>query len=164
MQRLKDYLNFAAWQTGLGYIALWALTFWTLDHGADVFGRSGLCRPDEAKVLFHWVCDPAHPLAVLAAAANMALTVTVWAPVYVAAATVRPEAVALALPIVGAHALGLPAAIFVMMRLLLIALHLPRSLLPARAAAERAVSCRVRPARPRVRPRSTFGLRRAPGR
>jgi hypothetical protein len=119
MQRLRDYLGFLAWQSGISYIAVWALTFWTFDWGFAVFGGSGACRPDNAKVLFYWVCDSGHPLSILAAVVNAALTVTVWAPVYVAAATVRPDAVAIAVPIVAAHLVGLPTAIFVMIRVML---------------------------------------------
>src|SRR5437870_13704942 len=100
MQRLRSYFNAVIWQSGLGYLALWAVTFWALDRGAAVFDASGVCHPDEAKVLFYWVCDAASPYALLAALANFALTVTVWAPVYVAAATVEPDATAIALPIV----------------------------------------------------------------
>jgi hypothetical protein len=119
MRRLKDYLGVLAWQSGLGYIALWAITIWSLDWGPVVFGRSVACHPDSAKVLFYWVCDGASPLTIAAAVVNTALTVTVWAPVYVAAATVRPDAVAIAVPIIAAHAVGLPTAIFVMMRVML---------------------------------------------
>ena len=88
MRRLKDYLRFVAWQIGIGYLLLWAVTFWTLDEGAAVFGKSGVCYPDAAKVLFYWVCEATSPLAILASVANVALTATVWAPVYLAAATV----------------------------------------------------------------------------
>ena len=118
MQRLKAYLTVVVWQSGLGYVALWAITFWALDGGAAVFDASGVCRPDQAKVLFYWTCDAASPFAVLASVANFALTVTVWAPVYVAAATVNPDAVALALPIVFIHVVGLPAAIYSLIRLM----------------------------------------------
>ena len=120
MRRLKDYLSFAAWQSGLSYIALWAVTFWSLDWGPIVFGRTDACHVDSAKVMFYWVCDPTSSLAILAAVANTALTVTVWAPVYVAAATVQPEAIAIAVPILAAHLIGLPMAILVMIRLMLL--------------------------------------------
>ena len=46
-----------------GYLLLWAVTVWTLGEGASVFGKSGLCHPDAAKVLFYWVCDASSPLA-----------------------------------------------------------------------------------------------------
>ena len=167
MRRLKDYFHFIAWEAGLGYIALWVITFLTLDHGPSVFGGSGVCRPDDAKVLFYWVCDPAHPLAVMAGVANTALTATVWAPVYIAAATVRPEAIMLALPIVGTHVVGLPTAIFVTIRIMLALLALPRRLRrgqPPEAAADpdparvnAAPACRAP-----VKPRDSFGLRAAP--
>ena len=118
MQRLKDYCGIFAWQTGLGYLLLWAVTYWTLADGAAVFGRSGVCHADSAQVLFYWACDPASPLAILASVANFALTATVWAPVFVAAATVDPGAVAIAVPIVAVHVFGLPFGILVLIRLL----------------------------------------------
>jgi len=116
MGRLRDYLRFLVWNAGLGYLALGLMTFWTLDYGAAVFGHSGGCHPAYAKVLFYWMCDADSPLAILAALANGALTLTVWAPVYVAAATVYPPAVIVALPIMLTHALGLPAALLVAVR------------------------------------------------
>ena len=56
---------------------LWAMTLWTLDHGAAVFGKSGSCHPDAAQVLFYWVCDAASPLVILANVANVALTAAI---------------------------------------------------------------------------------------
>jgi len=166
LSRLRDYCHFIAWKAGLGYIALWIITFATLDYGPSVFGGSGVCRPDAAKVLFYWVCDAASPLSIVAAVANTALTATVWAPVYVAAATVRPEAIVLALPIVGTHVLGLPTAIFVTIRIMVALLALARRLL-RRAATEaeagpdtaRIAAATARP--PPVKPRASFGLRAA---
>jgi hypothetical protein len=118
MQRFKDYCGIFAWQAGLGYLLLWAVTYWTLADGAAIFGRSGACHADSAQVLFYWACDQESPLAILASVANFALTATVWAPVFVAAATVDPGAVAIALPIVAVHVFGLPFGILVLIRLL----------------------------------------------
>jgi len=117
MQRLKVYCGIFAWQAGLGYLLLWGLTYWTLADGAAVFGQSGVCHADSAQVLFYWACDPASPLSILAGVANFALTATVWAPVFVAAATVDPDAVIIAVPIVALHLLGLPFGILVLIRL-----------------------------------------------
>ena len=78
MRRLKHYLKIVVWQTGLGYLLLWAVTFWALDEGATVFGKSGVCYPDEAKVLFYWVCDAASPLAILAGIAAIFLAITTF--------------------------------------------------------------------------------------
>jgi hypothetical protein len=168
MRRLRDYCRILIWQTGIGYLLLWAVTLWTLDEGANVFGKSGVCYPDEAKVLFYWVCDAASPLAILAGIANVALTATVWAPVYIAAATVEPDAVAIALPIVAVHVIGLPLSIFVLVRMMAAALDLRRRI-PGRArsaplAAEPAKAAAVQRAPPtrsvkKVKPRAEFGLR-----
>jgi hypothetical protein len=126
MPRLKHYLKIVAWQTGLGYLLLWAVTFWALDEGATVFGKSGVCYPDEAKVLFYWVCEATSPFAILASVVNVALTATVWAPVYLAAATAQPDAAAIAVPIIALHVVGLPLGIFVLMRMMATAIDLRR--------------------------------------
>jgi hypothetical protein len=126
MRRLKHYLKIVAWQTGLGYLLLWAVTFWALDEGATVFGKSGVCYPDEAKVLFYWVCEATSPFAILASVVNVALTATVWAPVYLAAATAQPDAAAIAVPIIALHVVGLPLGIFVLMRMMATAIDLRR--------------------------------------
>jgi hypothetical protein len=166
MSRLWDYLHFLAWKAGLGYIALWCATFATLDHGPALFGGSGVCRPDAAKVLFYWVCDAESPLSIAAAVANTALTATVWAPVYVAAATVRPEAIVLAVPIVMTHLVGLPTAIFVTLRMLTGLLGLAKRRRTATVAMDAGrVPSRVAQAtarRPAMPPRRAFGLRSTP--
>jgi hypothetical protein len=181
MQRLKDYIRIIAWQAGLGYLLLWGVTFWTLDEGPTVFGKSGVCVPDEAKVLFYWVCDPSSPLTVLASIANAALTATVWAPVYLAAATAQPEAAAIAVPIIMLHVVGLPLGLLFLVRLLAAVFDLrqrigaryqappqlvPAAALPAEAAPTASAAppapVAVRPTmspRPTVKPRSEFGLR-----
>ena len=163
MRRLKDYLRFLVWNAGLGYIALWLMTFWTFDYGGAVFGNSGVCQPADAKVLFYWTCDPASPLSILAALANTALTVTVWAPVYVAAATVDSSAIALALPIMLTHGLGLPAALLIIIRSMSGLFAIPRRLLREKLSPPFAanVPARLAPRRTMrfVKPRASFGLR-----
>jgi hypothetical protein len=69
-------------------------------------------------MLFYWACDPTSPLEILAGVVNFALTTTVWAPVFIAAATVNSDAVIIALPIIAIHAVGLPLGILVLTRLL----------------------------------------------
>src|SRR5262249_21375728 len=101
------------------YIAMWAVVLWALDDGFTVFGQSGVCHIDPAVVLFYWSCAADSPLAVLAAVVNAAFTTTIWAPVFVAAATVDADAVVIAVPIVLAHLVGLPTALFVLIRTLL---------------------------------------------
>jgi hypothetical protein len=180
MQRLRDYARFLVWSSGLGYLALWAATFWTLEYGVALFAKSGSCRPDLARELFYWTCDPASPLAMLGALANTALAFTVWAPVYVAAAMVRPGLIVIAGPIVATHVVGLPAALLVTIRTLVAVLEALRGLLrraigwlkatrsadrmPAPGAPARSLpKPRARPL-PSVQPRETFGLRGARGR
>jgi hypothetical protein len=163
MRRLLDYLFFLFQLSGFGYIALWGLTLWTLGDGAAVFGRSGVCHPDEAKLLFYWVCEPDSSLSLLAMASNTALTATAWGPVYVAAATVKPDAIAIAAPILVAHVVGLPAAIFLAMRSMLVLIETRRIFFRKADVAEQPLPLfkaaeKIQPL-PRVKARSTFGLR-----
>jgi hypothetical protein len=181
MGRLADFGRVAVWHSGLSYIALWAMAFWTLDEGPHIFAAAG-CHPDAAQVLFYWICDPARPISILAALANTALTMTAWAPVYVAAATVRPDALWAAVPILAAHIMGLPAALFVSIRLMAGLLDIisgvfrkrPEACVAGAIApcgtngqAEMPIPGPHRPAAPRARSRvaarDTFGLRK-PGR
>ncbi len=164
MSRLKAYLHVATLQLGLAYIALWAITFVALDYGPHIFG--GVCRPVGSQLLFYWMCDSASPLAFVAALANTALSVTVWAPVYVAAATVQPGAIVLAVPILLVHLIGLPAALLVSIRSLARIVQLPRWLTKRRdssddepASPPLRVLAPSQPAAPKIKARTTFGLR-----
>src|SRR5258708_18405680 len=143
MQRLKGYCKLVAWQTGVGYLLLWAVTVWALGEGETVFGKSGVCYPDEAKVLFYWVCEATSPLAILASVVNAALTATVWAPVYLAAATAQPAAAIIAAPIIVVHLVGLPLGIFVLIRMMATALDLRRRIRPGREPAPAQASVQI---------------------
>ena len=118
MQRLRHSFTVLAWQTGVGYLVLWSVTYWTLADGAAFFGQSAACHADSAQALFYWACDPPSPLESLASLANLALTVTVWAPIFVVAATVDPDALIIAVPIVALHVIGLPLGLLVLIRVL----------------------------------------------
>lgn len=164
MHRLKNYLQIAAWQVGLAYVALWAVAFIVLDYGPHLF--DGVCRPVGTKLLFYWSCDPSSPLSFLADIANAALTMTVWAPIYVAAATIRPDAIVLAVPILLVHLIGLPTALLVTIRLLASVFQAPRWIARrgANEGEEALPPLRTLPppppsALPTVKPRDTFGLR-----
>jgi hypothetical protein len=171
MQRLKEYGRIIAWQTGLGYLLLWAVTFWTLDQGPAVFANSGVCHPDLNAVLFYWTCDPASPMQILASLANGALTTTVWAPIYMVAATVTPAAIVVAGWILAVHVIGLPLGLFVLIRGMtkaFDALRFVRSRIastepPATPAAPDRTAASAdtlaRPPRRSVAPRPDFGLR-----
>jgi len=118
-QRLRDYLRFAAWQSGISYLVLWAMTWWALDYGSSVFGGSAGCRVEQVRILFYWACAPDSVLFVLAAAANSAFTLTIWAPVFVVLASVNAALLPVAAMAVFTHVIGLPAAIFVVARAML---------------------------------------------
>jgi len=134
-QRLLDYLRFLAWQSGISYMLLWSMTWWALDHGSSVFGGSGLCHVAKVKILFYWACAPDSLLAVLAAAANAAFTMTIWAPVLLVLAIGNATMIPIAAPIVLAHVVGLPAAIYVAARVMLRLFALMRRLCRDAAAA-----------------------------
>jgi hypothetical protein len=59
------------------------------------------------------------------------VTVTVWGPVFVAAATVDPDALTIAVPIVAVHRVGLPLGLLIVIRVL------PRAFDAVRAARRR---------------------------
>ena len=59
MNRIKDYTGFAAWFTGLGYIALWPVS--SPDLGGRPFGATIFCR-DGALELLDMLCNLPHPL------------------------------------------------------------------------------------------------------
>jgi hypothetical protein len=56
MNRVRDYVGFAIWLLGVGYIVLWPLT--SLDHGAP-FAASLVC----SLWPLGFLCDLPHPLA-----------------------------------------------------------------------------------------------------
>jgi hypothetical protein len=137
VNRIKDYSDFAAWFSGLGYIALWPLT--SPDLGGKPFGASLLCR-DGSLSLLDLLCNSAHPLQL-------------------------PPAL---------HGLGILAAAFVTVRLLLYAVRRLRRAAAARAAEASALVAQTpvaiqppprrkpAPARRPVKPRTHFGLRGMP--
>ena len=59
MNRIKDYIGFAIWFAGLGYIALWPVT--SPDLGGKPFGASIVCRNTPLSVL-DFLCNSALPL------------------------------------------------------------------------------------------------------
>ena len=59
MNRIKDYIGFAIWFAGLGYIALWPVT--SPDLGGKPFGASILCREASLRVL-DLLCHSTLPL------------------------------------------------------------------------------------------------------
>jgi hypothetical protein len=165
MPRLKLCLHVAAVQSGLAYIALWAITFLVLDYGPLIF--DGACRPVGSQLFFYWSCEASSPLAFAASIANTALATTVWAPISLAAATMRPDAFVLAIPILLVHLIGLSAALLLAIRLMVRIVDAPRRLRKASAQDGdntmpplRTLAPAPRSA-PKVKPRDTFGLRGA---
>ncbi|MFD2181239.1 hypothetical protein [Rhodoplanes azumiensis] len=177
--RLEADARLAVYILGIFYIALWAITWLILGHGAALLRPEQGCRLEGLDVLFLWRCVGETHLPVVADLANGVLASTVWAPVVVLTAAVQPEVRLVAFLVVALHVVGLPAA-------LLIAIRAGETLCDriARrpAAGERAAPAPApddpgrtertpraasgaplappRPKRPPVTPRKTFGLRR----
>ena len=59
MNRIKDYIGFAVWFAGLGYIALWPIT--SSDLGGKPFGASIFCG-DTSLGMLGFLCHSALPL------------------------------------------------------------------------------------------------------
>jgi hypothetical protein len=135
MNRIKDYIGFAIWFAGLGYIALWPITSFDLD--GQRFGASLFCGDASFRAL-DFLCRSGLPL------------------------QLPPNF----------HVLGFLSALFVVARLILLALR--RSLRTADTPLDiSALSMclpeidpppRRKPPRPlpRAKPRAHFGLRGMP--
>lgn len=59
MNRIRDYIGFAIWFAGLGYVALWPVT--SPDSDGRPFGASIICHDVSLSVL-DLLCNSAHPL------------------------------------------------------------------------------------------------------
>ncbi len=135
MSRIKDYAGFVGWFAGLGYIVLWPITSDSLS--GKPFGASIFCR-DGAFSMPDFVCNSPHPLQM-------------------------PE---------GLHALGFLSALFVTTRLMVHAYKSSRRAAglgkqpPMTTASAAAVPPPRKPSpqRPKVTPRTHFGLRGTPQR
>lgn len=113
---LRHLVKSLAWTCGLGYIAMWLIVFLSLD-GAPIVRSSPSCTALDGVVMVFWTCELHTPLWFLANLVNIAMSYTVWAPVFLAVASVDPAVIFIASTIVGTHVLGLPACLYVMLRI-----------------------------------------------
>ena len=60
MNRLRDYVGFAIWFAGAGYVAIWPLS--ASGSSGALFGASLLCRVPTAFSLLGVLCNMSHPL------------------------------------------------------------------------------------------------------
>ena len=60
MNRLRDYVGFAVWFAGLGYMAIWPLS--ASGTSGALFGAPLLCRAPTAFGLLGVLCNTPHPL------------------------------------------------------------------------------------------------------
>ncbi len=89
MNRIKDYIGFAAWFAGLGYIVLWPVT--SPELGGKPFGASVFCR-DGSPGMLDFLCNAAQSAAHAAGFARARFHVGGVRDV--AAAVLRDQAVA----------------------------------------------------------------------
>src|SRR5665647_2841414 len=138
MSRIKDYAGFVGWFSGLGYIVLWPIT--SANLSGKPFGASIFCR-DGAFSVPDFLCNSARPLQM-------------------------PE---------GLHALGFLSALFVTARLLVhgykrsrraagVGKYSPPSPTAVASAAAAPPPRKPSPQRPKITPRTHFGLRGVPQR
>lgn len=59
MNRVRDYIQFAVWFVGLGYIVLWPLT--ARDNDIAKLSAYWACG-DEPSEQVNWLCNPSHAL------------------------------------------------------------------------------------------------------
>jgi hypothetical protein len=60
MNRLRDYVGFAVWFAGLGYMAIWPLS--ASGSGGALFGASVLCHAPASFGVLAALCRAPHPL------------------------------------------------------------------------------------------------------
>ena len=137
MNRIKDYTGFAAWFTGLGYIALWPVT--SPDLGGRPFGATIFCR-DGALELLDMLCNSPHPLRLPPALHMLGFLSAVFVAVRLLVYAVRRRRRAAAARAAKASAL---------------IVRLP-------ATTQTPVRRKPAPARRLVKPRAHFGLRGMP--
>ncbi|MEM6665237.1 MAG: hypothetical protein AAF638_02410 [Pseudomonadota bacterium] len=100
---------------GIAYALAWVITIWFMGSG-DIIRGNAACIVADDSILPIWLCPGDTVLGTLVFAVNTALAVTMWAPVFVAAALVNTQAVPLALAYVVGHLTGLIAISYVIGR------------------------------------------------
>ena len=136
MNRIKDYIGFAIWFAGLGYIALWPVS--SPDLGGKPFGASIFCRDVTLSVL-DLLCNSVHPLLLPPTLHALGLLSTLFVAVRLLLCVLKRWRRA-----VGSRAADMSALIT----------RLPGAVAPPRRKPVRA----LRP----VKPRTHFGLRGMP--
>jgi|GEM_PF-6523253 hypothetical protein len=101
------------WCYGLAYAGMWWFALLGLDR-QGFFTAQPDCMIVPTMLAPLWYCGPSGPLWFLASLADAAMILTVWSPVFAAAAWVDPAHIAAFLPIVMVHAVGLVAATYIL--------------------------------------------------
>lgn len=103
------------WPAGLFYIALWIAALTDLGEGAALAQRDG-CTLTEISLVRIWGCAPDSGALWRAAATNFVSLFTLQAPMVLISALANPVLLIAAVTLVLGHAVGLPAAAFVLRR------------------------------------------------
>ena len=136
MNRVRDYIGFAIWFSGLGYVALWPVT--SPDSDGKPFGASIVCHDVSLNVL-DLLCNSAHPLQLPPSLHALGLLSTLTVALRLFCYAFKRSRRAIVTPAVDISAL---------------LARLPGRIPPPRRKP-------ARPPRP-VKPRAQFGLRDAP--
>jgi hypothetical protein len=113
---LRRAFRFWLWTAGINYLAAFAVLAWFIVSGAEIRGNPA-CRRLDLEIAVYWMCeDPSLWVMFLSNLINVVLTTTLWAPLFVLAAVDIADLRPMALALVGLHAVGFPAALFVVAR------------------------------------------------
>lgn len=115
MTHWLPWLRGIAWTVGLSYLLAWSLLFWFLYDG-DLIRQTSACEPILVFELSMWRCQTGTWIDFLAGALNLILAMTVWAPAFTLYVSHDPSYWTVVMPIYTAHAVGLPSAIYVLLR------------------------------------------------
>jgi hypothetical protein len=115
MARWTPWLRGIAWTVGILYLFVWGLLFWFLYDGQLIRG-AGACEPILVFELSMWRCQTGTWIDFLAGTVNLTLAMTVWAPAFTLYVSHDPSYWTLVTPIFMAHAIGLPSALYVLLR------------------------------------------------
>lgn len=108
-------LKTIAWPYAVAYMGLWSVFMWFAQYGGVIRANADCAQVPDAPLPL-WTCSGDGFLSIAALVVDLALLLTVWAPAFVAAATVNAAAIPIAASLVAGHLLGLAASVYAMVR------------------------------------------------
>ena len=114
---MRRFLTKLAWPYGIAYAMLWLAFLWFAADGALIRNNPG-CSPIESAPLPLWTCSEFGATYLLTLLIDIALLAIMWAPVFIAAATVNLATVPLAVPLIFGHVMGVTALIYALIKAL----------------------------------------------